>query len=72
MSLYGHLNIKVVSQVSVLQSSFLMSGPGELGWEKPPGDLEPLLLKACGDIWGAALHEPKLVVVMAQYAWSGA
>lgn len=49
-----------------------MSGPGELRWEKPPGDLEPLLLKVCGDIGGAAPREPKLVVVMAQCAWSGA
>lgn len=49
-----------------------MSGPGELGWEKPPGDLEPLLLKVCGDSWGDAPCEPKLVVVVAQYTWSGA
>lgn len=60
--MYRHLSIKVVPQVSLLQSSFLGSDHGQLGWEKLPGVLKPLLLKACSGIQGAAPHQPKLVL----------
>lgn len=62
--MYSHLSIKVVPQVSLLQSSFLLSGCGQPGWEKPPGNLKPLLLKVCSDSQGAAPHQPELVLVM--------